>query len=216
MLIEATSDLETLGERNSSVKDLLEDQRRQVDALVRETETEQRTAKAVLDRCTKLLAAPGGEELRTFLLTLPTDQTTEQLEHEIESEKARLELMHEGDGGVIREYEQRKKKIDALTARLSEIKNDLSIFDEKIKDIRGQWEPELDSLIAKISSSFSQNMEQISCAGEVGIHKDEDFDQWAIQIRVKFRYVHLTLSSEFVPFTDSPPPPPENPSPSRP
>ena len=189
MRIEATSDLEILGEQNSSVNELLEDHRRQVDALIRDTAALQKTAKAAFETCTRLM----DDELKSFVMTLPMDQTTEQLEGEIESEKARLELMHEGNGGVIREYEQRKKKIDALTARLQAIKHALSELDDKIKELRDQWEPELDSLVEKISHSFSLNMEQISCAGEVGIHKDEDFDQWAIQIRVKFRYVHHLL-----------------------
>ena len=193
MLIEATSDFELLRERNSSVQELLEDQQRQVDDLARETEASQKTAKALLEKCSQLLSGTEGD-LRNFLVGLPANQTTEQLEDEIESEKARLELMHEGNGGVIREYEQRQKKIDALTARLGEIKNALSELDDKIKELRDQWEPELDSLVGKISTSFSLNMEQISCAGEVGVYKDEDFDQWAIQIRVKFRFVHLLLS----------------------
>ena len=47
-------------------------------------------------------------------------------------------------GSVIREYEQRKKKIDALTARLQEIENDLDDFSDKIKEPRDQWKPELD------------------------------------------------------------------------
>ena len=186
MLIEATSDFEILRERNSTVKELLEDQQGQIDALVRETTALQKTAKPLLEQCTQLLRG-FDDKLKSFVVALPPGQTTQHLEDEIGSEKARLELMHEGNGGVIREYEQRKKKIDALTARLQEIKNALSEFDDKIKELRDQWEPELDSLAEKISNSFSLNMEQISCAGEVGIHKDEDFDQWAIQIRVKFR-----------------------------
>ena len=192
MLIEATSDFEILRERNSSVKELLEDKQRQVDTLIRDTEALQTKAKAVLGICTQLLAH-AEDDLKNFLVALPAEQTTEQLESEIESEKARLDLMHEGNGGVIREYEQRQKKIDALAARLEDIKNALSEFDDKIKELRDQWEPELDSLVRKISDSFSLNMEQISCAGEVGIHKDEDFDQWAIQIRVKFRYIFFSL-----------------------
>ena len=190
MLIEATSDFEILRERNSSVEELLVDQRRQVDSLAKETEALQKTAKALLDKCTQLMTGVD-DEVRRFLLALPASQTTEQLESEIESEKARLELMHEGNGGVIKEYEQRQKKIDVLTTRLEQIKNALSELEDKIKELRDQWEPELDSLVGKISNSFSMNMEQISCAGEVGVHKDEDFDQWAIQIRVKFRYVPL-------------------------
>ena len=186
MLIEATSDFEILRERNSSVKELLEDQQRQLDILIRETQEKHDTARAVVTICQQLFEQ-ADEELKTFFQAR-AEQTTEQLESEIESERARLELMHEGNGGVIREYEQRQKKIDTLTARLQEIKNALSEFDDKIKELRDQWEPGLDSLVEKISNSFSQNMEQISCAGEVGIHKDEDFDQWAIQIRVKFRY----------------------------
>ena len=192
MLIEATSDFEILRERNSSVQELLEDQQRQVDSLVRETQDSQTSAKALLAKCSQLLRGVD-DHLRIFLNGLPAEQTTAHLEDEIESEKARLELMHEGNGGVIREYEQRKKKIDTLTARLADIKNALSEIDDRIKELRDQWEPELDSLVGKISTSFSLNMEQISCAGEVGVHKDEDFDQWAIQIRVKFRYVYLLL-----------------------
>ena len=192
MLIEATSDFEILRERNSSVEELLVDQRHQVDSLAKETEALQKTAKALLDKCTQLMTGVD-DEVRNFLLALPASQTTEQLENEIESEKARLELMHEGNGGVIKEYEQRQKKIDVLTTRLEQIKNALSELEDKIKELRDQWEPELDSLIGKISNSFSLNMEQISCAGEVGVHKDEDFDQWAIQIRVKFRYASLLL-----------------------
>ena len=190
MLIEATSDFDILKERNSSVEDLLVEQRHQVDSLAKETDALQKTAKALLDKCTQLMTGVD-DEVRNFLLALPASQTTEQLESEIESEKARLELMHEGNGGVIKEFEQRQKKIDVLTTRLEQIKNALSELEDKIKELRDQWEPELDSLVGKISNSFSLNMEQISCAGEVGVHKDEDFDQWAIQIRVKFRYVPL-------------------------
>ena len=192
MLIEATSDFEVLRERNSSVEELLVDQRRQVDSLAKETEALQKTAKALLDKCTQLMTGVD-DEVRSFLAALPASQTTEQLENEIESEKARLELMHEGNGGVIKEYEQRQKRIDVLTGRLEQIKNALSELEDKIKELRDQWEPELDSLVGKISNSFSLNMEQISCAGEVGVHKDEDFDQWAIQICVKFRYTPLLL-----------------------
>ena len=187
LLIEATSDYDVLKARNSSVAELLRSQQRQVDELVKESNDAQREAHSLLDTCRRILAAGGDDELLNFLRKLPEGQTTEELEAEIDSEKARLELMHEGNGGVIKEYEARQKKIDSLTSRLEEIKFALSELDEKIKGLRDQWEPHLDSLVGKISEAFSFNMEQISCAGEVGVHKDEDFDQWAIQIRVKFR-----------------------------
>jgi len=56
-----------------------------------------------------------------------------------------------------------------------------------ITEIKDQWEPELDALVAQISEAFGENFAKIQCAGEVGVHKDDDFEQWAIQIRVKFR-----------------------------
>ena len=131
-----------------------------------------------------------GEAQSEFLRNLPEGQTSEELEAEIESEKARLELMHEGNGGVIKEFEQRQKRIDQLKTKVADFQTAIDEVDGRIKAIREKWEPELDNLVKKISDSFAHNMKQINCAGEVGIHKDEDdFDQWAIQIRVKFRSV---------------------------
>ncbi|KAK4695470.1 structural maintenance of chromosomes protein 5, partial [Lecanoromycetidae sp. Uapishka_2] len=188
MLIEATSDYEILRDRNRSVKDLLETQERQVQELADETARIFRDAQNMARRCQGLLTSSTiDEETKAFFHSLPDTQTAEELEAEIDSEKARLELMQEGNGSVIKHFEARQKEIDSLSARLEEIRHALSELDSRIQELREQWEPELDSLVNKISTSFSFNMEQISCAGEVGVFKDDDFDQWAIHIRVKFR-----------------------------
>ena len=193
VLIEASSDMEILISRNSDVKALLEAKRGEVDELIRQTQVAQNEARAVLGRCQTLMQTPD-VSLQEFFRSLPEGQTLEQLENEIESEKARLELMHEGNDGVIKEFEQRQKRIDSLTAKLEEFKHGLDEFNEKITEIRDKWESELDKLVKRISDSFSFNMKQINCAGEVGIFKDEqDFDQWAILIQVKFRYAPLFL-----------------------
>ncbi len=187
MLIEAISDVEVLTERNKSVTDLLK---------AKETEAEQVTveADAIRVRASKLLEvckqqmSSDNEERNTFLRQLPEGQSLEDLNNEIESERARLELMHEGNGGVIREFERRQHQIDKLTSRVGELKTAKAELDSVVETLQGQWEPQLDALVSKISASFSYNMEQISCAGEVGIKKEDDFEQWAVQIRVKFRY----------------------------
>ncbi|MCJ1266256.1 Structural maintenance of chromosomes protein 5 [Lobaria immixta] len=187
MLIEASSDIAILVQRNSSVKELLQNKQREVDEINREKLAAAADAQRLLQDCRNLMTT-ADETMAAFFSTLPEGQSSEELEIEIESERARLELMHEGNGGVIREFEQRQKQIDSLTAKLDEINHSLGEFDEKIKELRDKWEPELDQLVGKISDSFSFNMQQISCAGEVAVFKDEDdFDQWAIQIRVKFR-----------------------------
>ena len=195
MLIEAKSDVEVLTERNSAVKHELETKSREVDELGKAHEHANGEVKKLVDGVKKVLANVD-EATKEFLGRRSKDETLEELDIEIESENARLELMHEGNGGVIREFEQRQKKIDGLRARLEEVQNALTEVDTAIKDAREQWEPKLDKLIKRISESFAYNMKQISCAGEVGVYKDEeDFDQWAIQIRVKFRYdLPLSLS----------------------
>lgn len=187
MLIEASSDCEVLKERNRSVTELIQTQTAQVEHHGREYDRLTHEAQKLLQECQRLLGDDIDPELKEFFRNLPPEQPPQELEAEIESEKARLELMHEGNGSVIREYQARQKRIGLLTDRLTELNHALAELDSKIKELRDQWEPELDRLVAKISDSFSTNMEQISCAGEVSVYKDDDFDQWAIQIRVKFR-----------------------------
>jgi hypothetical protein len=100
--------------------------------------------------------------------------------------------MTEGRGAVgenaIREYEKRAKVIEEKSARYYDLAANLAEMESKITEIRERWEPELDELVGKISAAFAENFAKIQCVGEVAVHKDDDFEQWAIQIRVKFRY----------------------------
>ncbi|KAL9099330.1 MAG: hypothetical protein Q9163_005158 [Psora crenata] len=186
MSIEAASDLSILAERNRSVRDLLASKEKEVKEVVRDIETLNAIASKFLEEVQDIMRRIDGTT-QEFFKSLPAEQTLEEFDSEIASEKARLELMHEGNGNTIREFELRKRKIEKLTTNLSEMRAGLADLDTGIDALRNKWEPELDRLVKNISDSFSFNMEQISCAGEVGIWKDEDFDQWAIQIRVKFR-----------------------------
>jgi chromosome segregation ATPase len=112
----------------------------------------------------------------------------EALELEVSAVSARLEMMVEGNSGVIRAFEKRKDDIARTKEKLEEHIASLENTKVQITEIREQWEPELDALIAKISEAFAHNFEQIGCAGEVEVYKDEeDFDKWSIQISVRFR-----------------------------
>lgn len=190
MHIEANSDFEVLTERNSTIKHDLETKRKEVEEITKASERASAFARKLVGKC-KVLIAEGDKDpvLKTFFSELPEGQTLEELDLEIETEKARLELMHEGNGGIIREFEKRQQSIDALKVRLQDVDAGLEELTREITEIRSQWEPQLDRLVKRISDSFAYNMKQINCAGEVGVYKDEDFDQWAIQIQVKFRYV---------------------------
>jgi len=190
MLIEANSDLETLTGRNQSVKDMLEAKRKEVDSAVRDHEETSKAAKRLIEECQGIISDSGlTPEEHAFLGALPEGQSEEDLEGEIESEKARLELLHHGNPNVIKEFESRQKQIEKLEDSIAKDTEKLGDIEYAITEIRGKWEPGLDALVKSISEAFSESFEQIGCAGEVGVHKDEDFDQWSIQIQVKFRFV---------------------------
>lgn len=189
MLIEATSDFQTLEARNKDVRDLMKAKDEELKEIQRESKHLTLLGKRAMAEIQQLLVNDSDGSTRAFFNTLPQDQTSEELEAEIQSEQARLELMHEGNGNTIKEYEQRQKKIEGLQARVSQIEDSLQELQGAISLRREEWEPQLDQLIKRISDSFTDNMNQINCAGEVVIDKDEDFEQWSIQIRVKFRFV---------------------------
>ena len=188
MLIEAESDVEALSERNRAVKQQLDDLQKEYDRLVKVTEDSRVEAAKNLKIVKRILEHVEPAEREFFSTTV--NHTPEQLEEEIDSEKARLDLIVEGNDGVIREFEKREREIEKLKGRVADVQHSLAEISDQVKRIRALWEPKLEKLIARISESFGHNMKEINCAGEVGIFKDEDdYDQWAIQIKVKFRYV---------------------------
>jgi chromosome segregation ATPase len=113
------------------------------------------------------------------------------LETEIAAEEAKLEFVHANNPNAIRDFETRQLQLDKLKEKISGAEEKLETVDCEITRVRGIWEPALDRLISEISEAFSINFEQIGCAGEVSVHKDEDFDLWAVDIKVKFRYEQL-------------------------
>ncbi|KAL8659993.1 MAG: hypothetical protein Q9226_000156, partial [Calogaya cf. arnoldii] len=172
MLIEAESDLAALEEKNAAQKEMLVLRQREVEHLDKEVKELKEKAARLLNKAKELLAVVEANEdtaLHDHIQTLSEDQTSEKLEEEIESEKARLELMHEGsDRGVIKEFETREKRISTLKANLEGLREELEQAGERIQGVRERWEPELDRLVGLISRSFGENMKEIGCAGEVG------------------------------------------------
>jgi chromosome segregation ATPase len=128
------------------------------------------------------------EEEQAIVLEYKNLPSLEALEQEIEAVAARLEMMAEGNPGAIKAYEKREDDIARTREKLEEHTANLESTKETITEIRAQWEPQLDALIAKISEAFAHNFQEIGCAGEVVVYKDEeDFDKWSAQISVRFR-----------------------------
>ncbi|CRG88887.1 Structural maintenance of chromosomes protein 5 [Talaromyces islandicus] len=204
--IEAGSDFENLKSRNVEIQNILESKKKEVEeASVAAAEaaaigfTIKREAVKVLN------VAQNKPDLHELINSRLKDITMDQLDADIDSEKAHLELTHEGSAGLIKEFEDRQKAIEKLRDKLSAYQNELADFEHAIAEIRAEWEPRLDALVEKISSAFSDSFARIGCAGQVTVDKVEDepgpngeqggsdFDQWSIRIQVKFRE-HENLS----------------------
>lgn len=189
MLIEAESDLDTLTLHNQEVRDTLMARQDEVKILERQAKDLKVAAARTLEQCKAVMndMSPKEQEIYT---ALPTHQTPEEFEIEIETTTARLEMVHEGNPHILREFEERGKQIEKQRGKLERLGQELTELETKIMEVRQQWEPELDALVAQISNAFGDNFARIGCAGQVQVYKDEDFENWAIQVMVRFRLVH--------------------------
>lgn len=189
--IEASSDLDALKERSSGIARMLDEERHKVDELDRQLKRVKEEAQRAQRAAMEPLAGEDGEtnqERLDILRALAEGKTMESITEDIDAEKAKLELIHDADPGVLRDFEERNRRIERAQDEMATRQASLTQLEESIKELRTRWEPALDDIIRRINDAFSYNFEQINCAGEVGVHKDEDFEKWAIEIKVKFRY----------------------------
>ncbi|KAF1997908.1 P-loop containing nucleoside triphosphate hydrolase protein [Amniculicola lignicola CBS 123094] len=114
-------------------------------------------------------------------------QTVEELDALIEGIEGKLSCMAEGNPRAVQQFRDREVQINKTEKTLEKCREDLENTKAQIDEIRTQWEPEVDALVEKISEGFSHNFAQIGCAGQVGVHKDEEYENWSIQIQVRFR-----------------------------
>ncbi|KAL4898774.1 P-loop containing nucleoside triphosphate hydrolase protein [Aspergillus ambiguus] len=197
--IEGLSDLETLKERNSEHQARLDAKNDELKNVVSEIRGTSETVKRMMKDADRVVKASANQpDLRELIQSL-VEYTVDQLEADIDSEKARLELTQGGSKNLIKEFEERERQIQKLQDKLADFESQLADYEHAINEIRGQWEPKLDALVSSISDAFSDSFARIGCAGQVSLDKvqDEpgpdgqssgsDFDQWSIQIHVKFR-----------------------------
>lgn len=187
-LAEAESDVAALKTKNQQVHDLLEEGKRVIARLGQEAETLKERGLALGAEVRESMQDTTEEDLARINEMLG-EKPSEEVRNELQAQKSRLEYVHAADPGVIRQFEMRAKEIEKLQQTMARRQGQADELAEEIAQIRAEWEPQVDELVGRINDAFSYNFEQISCAGEISIHKDEDFSQWAINIKVKFRYV---------------------------
>jgi structural maintenance of chromosomes protein 5 len=128
------------------------------------------------------------EEDKAKLTDFCENKTVADLKSDIKHLSDQLSQIHEGNPNAIKNYEAREKDINALKAKMAGQQEILDGFRAQLEEIRGRWEPRIDKLIENISDAFSKSFEFISCAGAVRVKKEaHDFENWAIEILVKFR-----------------------------
>ncbi|TFA99768.1 Structural maintenance of chromosomes protein 5 [Trichoderma ghanense] len=184
-LIEANSDVEGLKARNSSIMEELENERSIVQQAAEDSARARELATRLGDQVTGILSE--NRDKTEIYHSLVADRTAAEIGMEISAEEANLELIHAANPNVIREFEKREQEIAKLQKKMEAANNKLAYLSEQLSDLMGKWEPRLDALVSKINDAFAYNFEQISCAGEVRVNKHEDFDQWALDIMVRFR-----------------------------
>ncbi|KAL0466634.1 P-loop containing nucleoside triphosphate hydrolase protein [Neurospora intermedia] len=185
LLIEAQSDFEVLKEKNAEIIKNLEDEKRALTEISRQiAEIRQRAteAKAAAEEALSEEERSGGE-----FSALAKATTLEQVESDLRAQETLADGIEANNPHALKEYQDWAQKIEREQANHERRAAQLADVNAKIETIRSQWEPRLDELVSRINDAFSYNFEQISCAGEVGVHKDEDFEKWAIEIKVRFR-----------------------------
>ncbi|KAK9486669.1 P-loop containing nucleoside triphosphate hydrolase protein [Lipomyces starkeyi] len=148
----------------------------------------------------KAVAASRHEQLESMMLVMTveqqeqirelsdkTDMTLDELDGRIAGTKRELDSIFGGNQHVIEQYEKRQSEIGRLQEKVETSNEQIRDLHAQITQIRSDWEPELDNLISKISAEFSEAFNSIGCAGAVNVGKDEDYENWSVQIRVKFR-----------------------------
>jgi structural maintenance of chromosomes protein 5 len=185
--VEAISELEALQADNAEIIQSVNDKKKEVDELkarLRELKNKYNEMIKGIKQLMQTLTPEENDMMAEFQARLVS---VEDLDNEVEAVNSKLGLMADGNANAVRAYEKREQEIVQVQAKLEKAEEDLEATKAQVRVIREQWEPELDRLVAKISDGFSHNFAQIGCAGEVGVYKDEEFENWSIQIQVRFR-----------------------------
>ncbi|GJN81370.1 structural maintenance of chromosomes protein 5 [Purpureocillium lilacinum] len=184
-LIEARSDILGLKDRNAGLMTRLEVEKQNVVTAAEEANIARDQGRRLGEEVQEVCAR---DEAKKELFTqLSAGKEPPELEMEISAEEAKLELIHAANPNVLREFERRAQEIAKLKDKMEGFNERLDSLNGKLDELMGKWEPKLEELVSQINDAFAYNFEQISCAGEVRVHKDEDFDLWALDIMVRFR-----------------------------
>ncbi|ERL93414.1 hypothetical protein D910_10706 [Dendroctonus ponderosae] len=114
----------------------------------------------------------------------------EQLSAEKENINSRIACLNTADDTEIKEYEDRKNRIEKLGQNIDTINSDINKVSSKMERLHEAWLTPLNDLIAEINLKFGSAFERMGCAGEVGICQGDDeknYEDYGISIKVTYR-----------------------------
>ena len=117
------------------------------------------------------------------------------MEEEILDLQAQLDGAPAVSAEVVRRYNEKKAKIEELKSTIEADEASQQKLQEQIEKRRSNWEPRLQKLIASVNVKFADAFERFNCNGEVTLSYGEQegpdkglfFENWCVEIRVKFR-----------------------------
>lgn len=115
--------------------------------------------------------------------TLSERHIRDRINH-LDEERSLMETVDHSSLEVLR---HKIAEIESLGNILPEMRTKKERLDERIENIRRQWEPELETLVNHISSSFRKNFTCVASDGRVDLSKSDRFKDWKLVILVKFR-----------------------------
>lgn len=183
VLLEAKSDVAVLNAKNIDITQKIQQAKDELKAVEDELKMRKDMAKSAQAAAAALLTVENKEEMAAK----SAGKTVADIDDALQLARTKLEVIQANNPQALEEYERYAERIRAARTQQERQDGTLAELNARIDEIKSQWEPRLDALVGEINDAFSYNFEQISCAGEVAVHKDEDFDRWAIEIRVKFR-----------------------------
>ena len=121
------------------------------------------------------------------LITELFEKTRDEIVEMINDEQAAADcIAHNPE--VIRQYESRKREIEAKKKDLAAVLDTCTNGQGVIDKLRREWEDKLQCLAAKLDARFHMYMMQMEVEGSVKLANEGDnYKDWGMEIRVSFR-----------------------------
>ncbi|EFN54004.1 hypothetical protein CHLNCDRAFT_58355 [Chlorella variabilis] len=134
-------------------------------------------------------AAPMSDELAAAWEAAALPDEEAGLQDLIAEKTAESDGMLVQNPAALRQYNERCRQIAEQERQLAELEEKRQLARQTIDDVTSRWLPALQRIVSTVNATFSANFRTVGCAGDVVLHEapDEDFEHYAIEIRVKFR-----------------------------